>query len=143
MIKSFKHKGLKSFFTTGSTAGINPKHASRIEERLQALHTAMSIEDMDIQPHNPMHPGAFIKRVYLEPNDISSNELARKLKVTPGLISRLINGKTNVSPAMALKLSVVLGRSPESWLLMQDNYDLWKARKEIDLNNYNTIEFAV
>lgn len=97
---------------------------------------------MDIQQHNPMHPGAFIKRVYLDPFNIESNELARKLQVTPGLISRLINGKTDVSPAMALKLSVVLGRSPESWLLMQDNYDLWKARKEIDLNNYAAIEFA-
>ncbi|MFH2058694.1 MAG: hypothetical protein ABIJ59_07325 [Pseudomonadota bacterium] len=51
--------------------------------------------------------------------------------------------KLPVSPAMALKLSVVLGRSPESWLLMQDNFDLWKARKEIDLNNYDSIEFAV
>jgi addiction module HigA family antidote len=98
---------------------------------------------MVIQQHNPMHPGKFIKRVYLIPNNIGSNELARNLKVSPGLISRFINGKTNVSSAMALKLSVVLGRSPESWLLMQDNYDLWKARKEIDLNNYNTIEFAL
>ncbi|MFH2057780.1 MAG: HigA family addiction module antitoxin [Pseudomonadota bacterium] len=98
---------------------------------------------MTIQQHNPMHPGTFIKRVYLDPFNIGSNEVARKLQVSPGLISRLINGKTDVSPAMALKLSVVLGRSPESWLLMQDNYDLWKARKEIDLNNYDTIEFAV
>ena len=48
MIKSFKHKGLKRFFTTGSTSGIDPQHAPRLEERLQALHTAMSIEDMDI-----------------------------------------------------------------------------------------------
>ncbi len=48
MIKSFKHKGLSIFFTTGSTAGINPNHAAILEERLQALHTAMSIEDMDI-----------------------------------------------------------------------------------------------
>jgi len=48
MIKSFKHKGLNIFFTTGSMAGINPNHAARLEERLQALHTAMSIEDMDI-----------------------------------------------------------------------------------------------
>ena len=48
MIKSFKHKGLKRFFTIGSTAGINPKHAARLEDRLQALHTAFSIEDMDI-----------------------------------------------------------------------------------------------
>ncbi len=98
---------------------------------------------MVIQQHNPMNPGAFIKRVYLQPNNIGSNELALKLKVSPGLISRLINGKTAVSPAMALKLSVVLGRSPESWLLMQGNYDLWKARRKVDLNNYKTIEFAV
>ena len=98
---------------------------------------------MDMQQHNPMHPGVFIKRVYLQPNNIGSNELALKLKVSPGLISRLLNEKTSVSPAMALKLSVVLGRSPESWLVMQDNYDLQKARKEVNLNNYNTIEFAV
>jgi antitoxin HigA-1 len=98
---------------------------------------------MALQQHNPMHPGVFIKRVYLQPNNIGSNELALKLKVSPGLISRLINEKTSVSPAMALKLSVVLGRSPESWLVMQDNYDLKKARKEVNLNNYNTIEFAV
>jgi len=98
---------------------------------------------MTIQQHNPMHPGAFIKRVYLTPFNIASNELARKLRVSPGLVSRLINGKTDVSPAMALKLSKVLGRSPESWLLMQDNYDLWQAKQEIDLQNYETIAFAV
>ncbi|MCB2181267.1 MAG: HigA family addiction module antidote protein [Desulfobulbaceae bacterium] len=98
---------------------------------------------MTIQQHNPMHPGAFIKRVYLEPFNVSSNKLARKLQVSPGLVSRLLNGKTNVSPAMALKLSKVLGRSPESWLLMQDNYNLWKVRKEIDLNSYEALLFAV
>lgn len=48
MIKSFKHKGLEKFFTTGSVTGINPDHAPRLEERLQALHTALTIEDMDI-----------------------------------------------------------------------------------------------
>jgi proteic killer suppression protein len=48
MIKSFKHKGLQRFFTTGSTAGIHPQHAPRLEERLQALHTAVAIEDMDL-----------------------------------------------------------------------------------------------
>lgn len=98
---------------------------------------------MIIQQHNPMHPGEFIKRVYLDPFNVGSNELARKLQVSPGLISRLLNGKTDLSPAMALKLSKVLGRSPESWLLMQDNFDLWQARQEIDLNKYETICFAI
>ena len=97
---------------------------------------------MTIQQHKPMHPGEFIARVYLEPFDLGSNELARKLKVSPGLISRLVNGKTDVSPAVALKLSKVLGRSPESWLLMQDNYNLWLARQQIDLSQYESIQFV-
>ena len=97
---------------------------------------------MTIQQHNPLHPGAFIKRVYLEPFKVGSNELSRKLQVSAGLVSRLLNAKTDVSPAMALKLSVVLGRSAESWLLMQDNYNLWNARKEVDLGNFEAISFA-
>lgn len=48
MIKSFKHKGLEKFFTTGSTAGIQANHERRLEERLQALHTATMIDDMDL-----------------------------------------------------------------------------------------------
>ena len=52
MIKSFKHKGLQRFFTTGSKAGINGQHAPRLEERLQALHTAIEIEDMDLPGWN-------------------------------------------------------------------------------------------
>lgn len=96
-----------------------------------------------MEQYKPMHPGAFIKRVYMDPFSIGSNELARNLQVSPGIVSRLINGKSNLSPAMALKLSKVLGRSPESWLQMQDNYDLWKARKEIDLEEYEPISFAI
>tara|TARA_B100000768_G_C11052612_1_gene278999 strand:+ start:32 stop:331 length:300 start_codon:yes stop_codon:yes gene_type:complete len=98
---------------------------------------------MSIAQHNPMHPGAFIKRVYLEPNDIGSNALARQLKVSTGLISRLVNEKTGLSSEMALKLSKVLGRSPESWLLMQDNYNLWRAKQVIDLNDYQPLKLAL
>lgn len=98
---------------------------------------------MSIQQHNPLHPGEFIKRVYLEPFNLSSNELARKLKVSGAQVSRLLNSKSDMSPAMALKLSKVLGRSPESWLVMQDNFNLWQARKIIDLAEYEAIEFAV
>jgi addiction module HigA family antidote len=97
---------------------------------------------MNIEQHNPMHPGAFIKRVYLKPNNIGSNELARQLKVSAGLLSRLVNGKAGISPEMALKLSKVIGRSPESWMLMQDNYDLWKARQVINLDGYQQLKFA-
>lgn len=97
---------------------------------------------MSIEQHNPMHPGTFIKRVYLVPNEIGSNELARQLKVSPGLISRLVNEKTGISSEMALKLSKVLGRSAESWMLMQDNYDLWRAKQVVNLDEYQQLEFA-
>lgn len=43
---------------------------------------------------------------------------------------------------MALKLSKVLGRSPESWMLMQDNYDLWQAKQVVDLDDYEPLKFA-
>lgn len=48
MIKSYRHKGLKRFFETGSKAGIQPHHATRLRMQLAALDTAQSIEDMEI-----------------------------------------------------------------------------------------------
>ena len=78
---------------------------------------------------NPPHPGAFIKRTYLDSYCMRSVDVARNLKVSPSTLSRLSNGKLAVSPIMALKLSKVLGRSTESWLAMQRNYDLWKAKQ--------------
>lgn len=55
MIKSFKHKGLKKFFETGSTAGIQAKHGRRLRMQLAALDTSSSIDDMDI-PGFRLHP---------------------------------------------------------------------------------------
>ena len=97
---------------------------------------------MTIQEHNPMHPGDFIKRVYLTPFDLGAKDLAERLQVSQSIISRIINGKGSVTPIMALKLSKVLGRSPESWLLMQDQHDLCEAKKSIDLESFQALIFA-
>ncbi len=51
------------------------------------------------------------------------------------------NKGSGVSPEMALRLSKALGRSAESWLTMQDNYDLWQAKQTLDLANISKIEF--
>ena len=83
--------------------------------------------------HNPPHPGEFIKDVYLKPLDLSTRSVALRLHVAPSTFSRLLKGQSSISPEMALRLSKCLGRSPESWLLMQDNYDLWQAKGKIDL----------
>ena len=48
MIKSFRHKGLRRFYETGSTAGVQTSHKKRLRIQLIALDTAVTIEDMDI-----------------------------------------------------------------------------------------------
>jgi addiction module HigA family antidote len=56
------------------------------------------------------------------PYDLSVRKVANSLGVSPSTLNRLLNGQSNVSPEMALRLSKALGRSPESWLAMQDQY---------------------
>ncbi len=91
--------------------------------------------------HNPPHPGAFIQNVYLEPNEISGRELAARLGVAASTLNRILNEASGISPEMALRLSKVLGRSPESWLMMQDHYDLWDAKQKVDLKQIHKFEF--
>jgi len=90
--------------------------------------------------HNPPHPGEFITGLYLEPNGISMRELAAKLDVAPSTLSRVINGSSRVTPEMALRLSKALGRSPESWLALQDSHDLWIAKQTVDLKRVGKVD---
>ncbi len=83
---------------------------------------------------NPPHPGEFIKEVFLEPYGISHRTVATKLKVSPSTFHRLIKTQSNITPEMALRLSKTLGRSPESWLIMQDNYNLWQAKQKLNID---------
>lgn len=92
--------------------------------------------------YNPPHPGEFIREVYLEPLAVSHRTVAAKLKVSPSTFTRLINGQSNVSPEMALRLSKTLGRSPESWLTMQSNYDLWHARKNFNIDEVEELALS-
>ncbi len=92
--------------------------------------------------YNPPHPGEFIREVYLEPLGISYRTVAVKLKVAPSTFNRLIKGQSNISSEMALRLSKTLGRTPESWLIMQNNYNLWQARQTINLDEVEELVIA-
>lgn len=91
--------------------------------------------------HAPPHPGEFIRELYLEPFGITGRQLSAKLGVSPSTLNRILNGSSGLSSEMALRLSKALGRSPESWLALQDNYDLWQARQSINLDGVEHIEF--
>src|SRR5450755_1236780 len=74
--------------------------------------------------HNPPHPGRVL-REYL--GSMSVTDTARHLGVTRAALSRILNGSAGISAAMALKLSDALGTSPDLWIGMQGQYDLWEA----------------
>ena len=92
--------------------------------------------------YNPPHPGEFITEVYLEPNGISGRELADKLDVAASTLSRILKGTSRVTPEMALRLSKAVGRSPESWLAMQDAHDLLLARQHTNLERVGKLVLA-
>ena len=92
--------------------------------------------------HNPPHPGEFIAEVYLGPNNLSGRGLAAKLGVAASTLNRVLTGASGVSPEMALRLSKSLGRSPESWLAMQYNHDLWQAKQHVDLGNVGRVKLT-
>jgi addiction module HigA family antidote len=92
--------------------------------------------------HNPPHPGEFIVATYMEPFGLSCRYLASKLNVAASTLNRVLKKQSGVSPEMALRLSKALGRSPESWLSMQDSYDLWQARKQVKLGKVKKISIS-
>lgn len=89
---------------------------------------------------NPPHPGEFIEQVFLAHLEMSRRSVAMKLGVAPSTFLRLLKGQSGVSPEMALRLSKGLGRSPESWLAMQDSYDLWHARQRVSVDDVELIQ---
>lgn len=91
---------------------------------------------------NPPHPGEFIEEVYMKPFGLNGRFLAEKLAVSPSTFNRILKKQRGVSPEMALRLSIALGRTPESWLAMQDSYDLWQIRQNISFENVHKVEFA-
>ncbi len=93
--------------------------------------------------YNQPHPGEFIEEIYLKPFGLSCRFLAEKLGVSPSTLNRIIKQQSGLSPEMALRLAKVVGRTPESWLAMQDNYDLWQLRQRLDLSNIDKVAFTV
>jgi len=76
--------------------------------------------------HNPPHPGRVL-REYL--GDLPVIKAAAHLRITRVTLSRVLNGKAGISATMAIRLASALGTTPELWMNMQSQYDLWKARQ--------------
>ena len=85
-----------------------------------------------IGAHGALRPPGLILRdtVLREDGGISVKEFAEKLGMTGMAISRVVNGKTAVSPELAIRLAALLNVTARSWLTMQAEYDLWQLRNK-------------
>jgi len=93
--------------------------------------------------HNPPHPGEIIREFCIEPLNLSVTEAANALGVTRKTLSALLNGRSGISPEMALRLSKVFGRTPEGWLRLQLQFDLWKTEQSVDISRLKRAEANV
>lgn len=92
--------------------------------------------------HKSPHPGEFIQATYMGPFGVSGRSLALHLDVAASTLNRILKQQSGISPEMALRLSKALGRSPESWLAMQDAYDLWVAKKTVKLSRVHPLDLS-
>jgi len=81
---------------------------------------------------NPPHPGRIVRQDCLEPLGLTVTQGAKVLGVTRQALNNLVNGKSGISPEMALRLSKAFGSTPEVWLRLQMNYDLAQIRERED-----------
>ncbi len=91
--------------------------------------------------HNPPHPGEILREDYLEALSLTVTESARALGVTRKTLSAVLNERAGISPAMAHRLSKALDTTPEFWVNLQAQFDLWQAR-ETDLAGVQSLVSA-
>jgi addiction module HigA family antidote len=79
--------------------------------------------------HNPPHPGEVIRELCLNPLGVTVTQAAAALGVSRKTLSAILNGRSGISPEMAIRLSLAFNTTPESWLNQQLQYDLWRAER--------------
>jgi len=79
--------------------------------------------------HNPPHPGEVLNELCIKPVGTSITDAAKALDVSRKTLSSIINGRSGISPEMAIRLSIAFETSAESWLHQQSQYDLWQAEQ--------------
>ena len=80
--------------------------------------------------YNPCHPGEILREEYLAPLNLSITAFARQLGVSRKVLSDIVNEKAGISPTMSVRLSKALNKSPQFWLAMQMNFDLFQVQKK-------------
>ncbi|MBR8829260.1 MAG: HigA family addiction module antidote protein [Gomphosphaeria aponina SAG 52.96 = DSM 107014] len=89
---------------------------------------------------NPVTPGEIILYEFLEPLEMTQNELADALHISLSQIEEIINGKKAITPEIALRLSRYFATSPEFWLNLQQRYDLKMTQRLLGAEIEKTVQ---
>ena len=85
-----------------------------------------------MEQHNPPHPGEVLWGLDMQPAGLTVTAVAARIGVDRKTLSRIINGRAGISAEMAIRLGKVFRTTPDLWLTMQSNYDLWQAKHRIE-----------
>jgi addiction module HigA family antidote len=88
------------------------------------------------------HPGGIIRRRYMEPLKLTMTDLAEAMGVSLSSVSRVVNEKAELTSEMALRLSYVVGGTPEMWVGLQTAYSLDKAKAKFSEDGIKRLSFA-
>ncbi len=77
----------------------------------------------------PTHPGEMLLEEFLTPLGMSQAEAARRMKIPVNRLNELVKGKRGVTAGTALKLAKQFKTTPQYWMALQTNRDLYFAQK--------------
>ena len=94
------------------------------DKEIKDVYPACCIEERKVCPS---HPGGILKRQYLDELHITISDFAAGIEVSRKAISSIVNERKSITPEMALRFAAALKTTPQFWINLQSNYDLWKA----------------
>lgn len=86
---------------------------------------------MILRQYNPPHPGEVLWGLDMQPAGLTINAVAERLGVDRKTISRIINGHAGITAEMSILLGKAFNTTPDLWLTMQRNFDLWQAGQRL------------
>lgn len=90
----------------------------------------------------PSHPGELLGDIVIPATGKSKTEIARLLGISRQTLYAILDGKSAVTPEVAVRLGKLFGNGPGLWLRMQQACDLWRATREVDVSGIPTLREA-
>lgn len=80
----------------------------------------------------PVHPGEILREEYIKERNLTITEVAEGLGITRSSLSAVCNEHSGISSELAVKLSEAFGNTPQFWMSLQKNYELWHAEQKVN-----------